>query len=109
MIAVRGNYTVGVEPIIKKGRKREEERREKREKGERRKEERKEEMHYNCSMHSTVQRILSRNLLDRDNRRAIGRQTGKRSTWWLSSMALEGANFLMRAAGYETATELATI
>jgi hypothetical protein len=31
-------------------------------------------------MHSTVQRILSRNLLDRDkNRRAIGRQTGKRS------------------------------
>jgi hypothetical protein len=36
-------------------------------------------MHYNCSMHSTVQRILSRNLLDRDNRRAIGRQTGKRS------------------------------
>ena len=55
--------------------------REKREKGERRKEERKKrrKINYNCSVHSTVQRILSRNLLDRDNRRAIGHQTGKRS------------------------------
>jgi hypothetical protein len=44
-------------------------------------------------MHSTVQRILSRNLLDRDkNRRAIGRQGLANAAWC-----------------YESAIELATI
>jgi hypothetical protein len=42
--------------------------------------------------------------LDRDkNRRAIGRQTGKRSMLVVPKQALEGANSLMRAAGYEPA------